>query len=74
MSLASSISHYGTDKAIEKFEKYREDRAIMKKKYLNKEITAKELENWINSTKILYYKNLYKFLFTQVFKYNYYWI
>lgn len=51
MSLASSVSHYGTDKSIERFEKYKEDGATMKKKYLNKEITTKEFENWINSTK-----------------------
>ncbi len=51
MSLASSVSHYGTDRAIEKFEKYKKDGAIMKKKYLNKEITPKEFEKWIESTK-----------------------
>ena len=38
MSLASSVSHYGTDTAIARFEKYKKDGAIMKQKYLNKEI------------------------------------
>ena len=51
MSLASSVSHYGTDTAIARFEKYKKDGAIMKQKYLNKEITPKEFEKWINSTK-----------------------
>lgn len=51
MSLASSVSHYGTTSAIERFEKYKKDGAIMKAKYQNKEITAKEFENWINNTK-----------------------
>ena len=51
MSLASSVSHYGTDTAIKRFEKYKKDGAIMKKKYLNKEITPKEFEKWINNTK-----------------------
>ena len=48
MSLASSVSHYGTDKAIERFERYKFEGAIMKQKYLNKEITANEFEQWIN--------------------------
>ena len=52
MSLASAVSHYGTDKAIERFEKYKTEGAIMKAKYQNKEISAEEFENWINSTKI----------------------
>lgn len=51
MSLASSVSHYGTDKAIERFEKYKTEGAIMKAKYQNKEITVEEFEKWINSTK-----------------------
>ena len=51
MSLASSVSHYGTDTAIIRFEKYKKDGAIMKAKYLNKEITPKEFEKWIESTK-----------------------
>jgi len=51
MSLASAVSHYGTDKAIERFEKYKTEGAIMKAKYQNKEISAEEFENWINSTK-----------------------
>ena len=51
MSLASSVSHYGTDKAVERFERYKVEGAIMKKKYLNKEITAKEFEQWINDSK-----------------------
>ena len=52
LSLASSVSHYGTEKSIEKFEKYKKDGAIMKKKYLNKEISKKEFKYWINNTKI----------------------
>ena len=51
MSLASSVSHYGTDTAIARFEKYKKDGAIMKQKYLNTEITPKEFEKWINNTK-----------------------
>lgn len=51
MSLASSVSHYGTDKAIERFEKYKTEGAIMKAKYQNNEITAEEFEKWIISTK-----------------------
>lgn len=51
LSLASSVSHYGTEKAIERFENYKKDGAVMKKKYLNKEISGKEFENWINSCK-----------------------
>lgn len=51
MSLASSVSHYGTDKAIERFENYKAEGALMKAKYQNKEITAEEFEKWINATK-----------------------
>ena len=51
LSLASSVSHYGTEKAIERFEKYKKDGAVMKKKYLNKQISRKKFEEWINSTK-----------------------
>lgn len=51
MSLASSVSHYGTDTAIARFEKYKTEGAIIKAKYLNKEITSKEFEYWINNTK-----------------------
>ena len=51
MSLASSVSHYGTDRAIERFEKYKKDGAIIKTKYLNKEITPKEFEKWISDSK-----------------------
>ena len=47
LSLASSVSHYGTEKAIEKFENYKKEGAIMKKKYLDKEITKDEFRNWI---------------------------
>ena len=53
MSLASSVSHYGTDKAIERFEKYKTEGAIMKAKYQNNEITAEEFEKWIENTKKL---------------------
>ena len=51
MSLASSVSHYGTDNAIARFEKYKKEGATMKKKYLNKEISAKEFEKWILDSK-----------------------
>ena len=51
MSLASSVSHYGTDTAIARFEKYKKDGAVMKQKYLNKEITPKEFEKWILDSK-----------------------
>lgn len=51
MSLASSVSHYGTPKAIQKFEKYKEEGAIMKNKYLNKEISKKEFKKWIEESK-----------------------
>lgn len=51
MSLASSVSHYGTNTAIARFEKYKKDGSIMKQKYLNKEITPKDFEKWINNTK-----------------------
>lgn len=51
MSLSSSVSHYGTDSAIKRFEEYKKEGAIMKSKYINKEISAKQFENWINSTK-----------------------
>lgn len=51
LSLASSVSHYGTEKAIERFDKYKKDGAVMKKKYLNKEISAKKFEEWIKNTK-----------------------
>ena len=51
MSLASSVSHYGTDTAITRFEKYKKDGAVMKQKYLNKEITPKEFEKWILDSK-----------------------
>ena len=51
LSLASSVSHYGTEKAIEKFENYKKEGAVMKKKYLNKEISAKKFEKWIKDSK-----------------------
>lgn len=51
MSLAGSVSHYGTDTAIAKFEKYKKDGAVIKQKYLNKEITPKEFEKWISDSK-----------------------
>ena len=51
LSLASSVSHYGTEKAIEKFENYKKEGAVMKKKYLNKEISGKDFEKWIENSK-----------------------
>lgn len=53
MSLASSVSHYGTDKAIERFEKYKKEGAVMKKKFLNKEISKREFKRWIEDSKNL---------------------
>ena len=50
LSLASSVSHYGTEKAIEKFENYKKDGAVMKKKYLDKEISGKNFEKWIKQS------------------------
>ena len=49
--MASSVSHYGTEKAIEKFENYKKEGTVMKKKYLDKEISGKEFEKWIKNTK-----------------------
>ena len=49
--MASSVSHYGTEKAIEKFENYKKEGAIMKTKYLNKEINEKDFEEWIKKSK-----------------------
>ena len=51
LSLASSVSHYGTEKAIEKFENYKKDGAIMKKKYLDKKIIGNDFKKWIENTK-----------------------
>lgn len=51
LSLASSVSHYGTEKAIERFENYKKDGTVMKKKYLSKEITKKEFGDWIQKSK-----------------------
>lgn len=51
LSLASSVSHYSTEKAIERFENYKKDGAVMKKKYLDKEINGKEFEKWIKDKK-----------------------
>ncbi len=51
MSLASNYSHYHTENSKIKFEKYKKEGAIMKKKYLNKEISKKELKKWIESSK-----------------------
>lgn len=52
LSLASCVSHYGTDRAIDKFEKYKKEGAIIKQKYINKEISAKEFERWIEKSYI----------------------
>ena len=51
MSLASNVSHYGTDTSIAKFEDYKETGSIMKEKYINKKISPKEFEKWIDGTK-----------------------
>ena len=50
-SLSSSVSHYGTDKAIKRFEKYKAEGSIMRIKYQNKDISAEEFITWINNTK-----------------------
>lgn len=51
ISLASSVSHYGTEKAIEKFENYKKNGAVIRKEYLDKEITKEEFEDWIQKSK-----------------------
>ena len=51
MSLASNVSHYGADTAIAKFEEYKKTGTIMREKYINKTITPKEFEKWIDGTK-----------------------
>lgn len=51
MSLASSVSHYGTPKAIQRFENYKVEGSVMKEKFLNKEISKKELKKWIEESK-----------------------
>ena len=50
-NLVSLFSYYGTEKAIERFENYKKDGAVMKKKYLNKEINEKDFEEWIKKSK-----------------------
>lgn len=50
LSLASSVSHYGTDRAIERFEIYKKEGAIIKQKYINKQISKKEFEKWIEKS------------------------
>jgi len=50
MSLASSNSHYHTEKTEQKFEKYKLEGAIMKEKYLKNEISKKEFKKWIESS------------------------
>lgn len=70
LSLASSVFHYETEKVIERFEKYKKDGDIIKKKYLSKEITPKEFENWIESKKNKKERETLKFqssLFLSVF-------
>lgn len=52
--MSSSVSHYGIQKAIQKFENYKKNGAVMKKKYLNKEITKDKFRNWIQSSKNYY--------------------
>ena len=51
MALASYVSKNGTDTDINRNKKYKKDGAIMKQKYLNKEITPKEFEKWISDSK-----------------------
>ena len=51
MSLASNASRYGVDSAIARFEEYKKEGSTMKERYLNKEITTKEFEKWIEETK-----------------------
>ena len=57
MFLASNVSHYATNTAIAKFEEYKETGAIMKDKYINKKITPKKFEKWIDGTKVNKQKN-----------------
>ncbi len=51
MSLASSVSHYGSDTAVKRFEKYKCEVAVMKRKYLAKEISEKDFIRWIDTSK-----------------------
>lgn len=53
LSLASAVSHYGTDTAIDRFERYKREGAIIRKKYINNEIEKKEFEEWIKNSKII---------------------
>ena len=46
MSLASNVSHYGTDSAIAKFEEYKKEGNIIKENYLSKKkLLLKNLKN-----------------------------
>ncbi|MBQ9313639.1 MAG: hypothetical protein IJ220_01350 [Clostridia bacterium] len=50
MSLASSNSHYHTEKTKMRFEKYKSEGAVMKENYLKREISKKEFKKWIERT------------------------
>ena len=50
MSLASSVSHYGTKNAIRKFKKYKSEGIEMKEKYLNRKISKTKFKKWIKSS------------------------
>ena len=50
MSLASSNSHYHTEKTINKFEIYKLKGTTMKEKYLKGEISKKEFRKWIDES------------------------
>lgn len=50
MSLASSNSHYHTEKAEMRFEKYKSEGAIMKEKYIDGKISNADFKRWIESS------------------------
>ena len=50
MSLASSNSHYHTEKSQKKFEKYKSEGPIMKEKYMKGEISKNEFKKWIEES------------------------
>ena len=50
MSLASSNSHYHTEKSQKRFEKYKSEGAEMKGKYIKGEISKNEFKKWIEES------------------------
>lgn len=55
-SYFQEIVHFYIDinnNAVERFEKYKSEGSVMKKKYLNKEIGEDKFTAWINNTKYM---------------------